>query len=136
MDRRTWSIQALNAVGIVGAFAIIFGLYPVLRPWIDFPLELLLGVAWSLLFAVLAWRRMDEAAREAHKNAWFWGGSFGLLLALLALIATFRMDPHPALLVRFSGQPVWLMLDGAVFAGGSACIGYALVWTIWWLRRR
>ncbi|HLZ81934.1 MAG TPA: hypothetical protein VKQ54_00100 [Caulobacteraceae bacterium] len=136
MDRRTWSIQALNAVGIVGAVAIIFGLYPVFRRWIDFPVELLMGVAWALAFAALVWRKMDETAREAHKNAWFWGGSFGFLLALLGLIAAFRMDPRPALLLRFSRQPVWLMVDGATIAGGAACAGYAVVWTVWWLRRR
>jgi hypothetical protein len=136
MDRRTWSIQALNAVGIVGGAAITFGLYPVFRRWIDFPLELLIGVVWALVFATLAWRRMDETAREAHKSAWFWGGSFGLVLALFGLIAAFRMDPHPALLLRFSRQPVWLMNVGAGIAVWATIAGYAVVWTVWWLRRR
>ena len=136
MDRRTWSIQALNAVGIVGAVTIIFGLYPVFRRWIDFPIELLMGVAWALAFGMLAWRKMDETAREAHKNAWFWGGSFGLMLALLGLITAFRMDPHPALLLKFRLQPVWLMTIGAGLAGGASAAGYAAVWAVWWLRRR
>jgi hypothetical protein len=136
MDRLTWSIQGLNAVGIAGFLALNFGLDFILRRWTAFPLALVIAIAWLTVFLILAWRKMDETARSAHKNAWFWGGSVGLGLGLLGLLTVFRMDPHPALLMRFGRQPVFLMMEGATIAAIPAFVGYALVWTGWWLRAK
>lgn len=62
-----------------------------------------LSVVWLLVFVIWAWKRTDEAAREAHKFAWFWGGSFGALAGLL-LILTLALAISPQL-KSASGQP-------------------------------
>ena len=46
-----------------------------------------IAVAFAVPVAWLAlnyWRAIDEAAREAQKWAWFWGGSGGMAAALEA----------------------------------------------------
>lgn len=83
--------------------------------------------------AILYWRAIDEAAREAHKFAWFWGGSNTILLAL----------PLPFLigdarLVALFGQrsPTEWLAIGVVGLIVVQMIGYGLVWAAWWLRQR
>jgi len=70
------------------------------------PLALSLGGAAVLAFMAwtmaVYWRNVDEAAREAHKFAWFWGGSGGLMLIppIAPLISTSLLEswfgPHTA----------------------------------------
>lgn len=38
------------------------------------------------------WRRMDEVQKEAHKFAWYWGGSAGLALAAAAMVIVQRIE--------------------------------------------
>ncbi|PZR31666.1 hypothetical protein [Caulobacter segnis] len=83
--------------------------------------------------AVVYWRNIDEAAREAHKFAWFWGGSNSILLAL----------PLPFLigdqrLIALFGQrsPTEWLAIGVVGLIVVQMVGYGLVWAAWWLRQR
>lgn len=102
------------------------------------PMPIQLTLALVLLTALVGasiyyWRLIDEAAREAHKFAWFWGGSTALGLALPVLF--------------FIDAATWEALLGAhdtrywVMAGVQAVVliqlaGYILVWVGWWLARR
>ena len=52
---------------------------------------------------VLYWRRLDEAAREAHKFAWYWGGSLGLGASVLLVNALQAMGAD-AIVVRHHGS--------------------------------
>lgn len=93
-----------------------------------------LGVA---IYACLSWwRRLDEAAREAHKWAWFWGGSAGMAAGFTVLITLyFRSDD--AAMGPLADMPVAEALyAGALFIVLSQAIGYAVAWTVWWLRHR
>ncbi|KAK0330671.1 hypothetical protein LTR94_031936, partial [Friedmanniomyces endolithicus] len=47
------------------------------------------GMAGGLWTGVLWMRSIDEAAREAHKSAWFWGGSAGMAIGGVVVIMTF-----------------------------------------------
>lgn len=82
------------------------------------------------------WRRLDEAAREAHKWAWFWGGSGGMSSGLIILIAVqFRSDPAAS--GPLSDMPATEALyNGAMFMVLSQAVGYAIAWAVWWLRHR
>ena len=118
---------------VLGASTVLLG-----ELGISLPPALILGgglvaVAVLLWVSVIYWQNIDEAAREAHTFAWFWGGSGGLLL-MLPVAAAIRGD----MLIAVFGQKspsdwVWLGF-GALLA--AQLIGYGLVWTIWWLRRR
>jgi hypothetical protein len=101
------------------------------------PMPVQLTVAAVLLVvgagaSIYYWRLIDEAAREAHKFAWFWGGSTALILALPTLF--------------FIDASIWEALLGAhdtrywVMAGVQAVVliqlaGYVLAWVGWWLFR-
>ncbi|NEX93016.1 hypothetical protein [Caulobacter sp. 17J65-9] len=95
------------------------------------------GVAGlSLKYCVQWWRTVDEAAREAHKFAWYWGGSLGLGVAGGLAIVLQRTPSTPLRdLAPLHG-------DAGLFATGVlACIvcqsvGYGVAWAGWWLARR
>ena len=119
--------------GIVGAGgALLEDMGLALPPTLVFGASL---VAVSVFFwvCVIYWRNIDEAAREAHKFAWFWGGTGGLLamLPLGALVSDER------LLAMFNERPPsqWVLL-GFLTLLTAQLIGYSLVWAGWWLRQR
>lgn len=98
------------------------------------------GLAVAGIWTSVLWMRsIDEAAREAHKSAWFWGGSGALLIALpLWMIATLPTTASWSLPDWFYGRtdPV---AHAALGAGGLMALmltGYGVAWAIWWLQRR
>ena len=88
------------------------------------------GVAWM--------RSIDEAAREAHKSAWFWGGSGGMAVGgVLVCLATLPQADSLHMPPLFDGRT-----DPAAYAATGAfgmmllmLIGYTVAWAWWWLRR-
>ena len=81
------------------------------------------------------WRGIDEAAREAHKWAWFWGGSSGMAFCLsLLLAASLRPEALNAALAGVSSDR--LVMAGVAFLLGCQMIGYGVAWGAWWLRHR
>jgi hypothetical protein len=87
-------------------------------------------MAWA---TVIYWRNVDEAAREAHKFAWFWGGSAGLIATLpLAIISdTAKLEA----LFGVRDASGWVVL-GLVAVAALQIAGYGLAWAGWWLVRR
>lgn len=83
------------------------------------------------------WRNIDEAAREAHKWSWYWGGSAGLCVVLVLF-----------LLVNLTGGQfghgaiaAWGLAGRELEAGMAAgvlppALGYTLAWGVWWARHR
>ena len=95
-----------------------------------------LVMAGGLMICIWWWRRLDEAAREAHKWAWYWGGSTGMLVGLvLMLVLTTR--PADIVLPASLGQtPADLVGAGMIITLGFQLVGYGLAWAWWWLGRR
>jgi hypothetical protein len=92
------------------------------------------------LWISLKWMAsIDEAAREAHKWAWFWGGSSGMAVGgILVIMAS--LPQSQALRI-----PAWYAdrTDPAAYAATGAfgmmilmIIGYAIAWGWWWWARR
>ena len=88
----------------------------------------------------IGWMRsIDEAAREAHKSAWFWGGCGGMAVGgVLVIIASVpqaaAFDIPAALGIR--NDPAALMALGAAALALLMTAGYTLAWAWWWWRRR
>ena len=82
-------------------------------------------VLWAI---VPAWRSLDEAAREAHTSAFFWGGTFGFLvflfLGMIEMVSVPYERPH---------LPEWLA--GVIVTFGVQLVGYLIFHVVWWLRR-
>jgi hypothetical protein len=93
-------------------------------------------MAAALLGGLWWWSRLDEAAREAHKWAWWWGGTAGMAFGAV-LLGTLMAHGQVAVISDWAGEgPV--VLFGA---GGAAILtfqlaGYTIAWAVWWLRRR
>ena len=98
----------------------------------------LLGIGGSFVVSVLWMRSIDEAAREAHKSAWFWGGSggmgVGMLIVVLAALPVAKTWSIPA---WYAGRT-----DPAAYAATGAfgmlilmLVGYMIAWAWWWLAR-
>lgn len=96
-----------------------------------------LVVALAMAGSVVYWRRLDEAAREAHKFAWYWGGSAGLGVATIAF----------ALMMGQAGVPVTTGFDGGTRPEDFVALGilgtilaqvtgYAIAWVGWWVSKR
>lgn len=89
-----------------------------------------LGMIVTLAAILWYWRGIDEAAREAHKWAWWWGGTGGMTIGAIVLLT---------MQLRELDLPAF---GPSAFASGMMAIlllqvtGYALAWAFWWLRNR
>src|SRR5436190_19665627 len=107
------------------------------------PLEVRLPIALVLVTPALVatcnyWRSIDEAAREAQKWAWFWGGSMGMALGVLAIAIGFV---RPEWFDIAAMLPEHATALSGIFYGAMAMVaaqfaGFLLAWAYWWARRR
>lgn len=87
-----------------------------------------LGLRW--------WSRLDEAAREAHKWAWYWGGSCGAALGFLAVAAATRLGQIGSSPMLASWTPAEAFYNGALALIACQLVGHGIAWAVWWLQRR
>lgn len=113
MSSRTGLLIALVLAGLLGTASV----------W--------LGGRWM--------KSIDEAAQEAHKWSWYWGGSIGMAVGMvLILMAMLPLSSNIRLESWFDGRtdPAAYMATGAVAIVGLMMIGYLLAWALWWFQRR
>jgi hypothetical protein len=96
-----------------------------------------LVLAWTAVIGVMVmryWRGIDEAAREAQKWAWFWGGVLGLGVSAVAL----KLNPFGLvdLVVPVGAGRQALLAYGAGIVVVGQLIGFHLAWAYWWWSRR
>ena len=143
-----WSSAAFVVV-VFGAFAL--GYYdgyreahsPGTSPR-EFPVWLFLvlvsaAMAASIWVGAIWMRSIDEAAQEAHKWSWYWGGSCGM--AVGAVIGLMAMLPQAATVTLPTLWPdradaAAYMATGAALMALVMTAGYTVAWGLWWLRRR
>jgi len=148
MSRFVASVQRLPgwthlSLAILPAFILLVLGVPMLKTglWL-FQIATLAGCVWGLVFSILWWRALDEIRREAHKVAWIWGGSSGLVLAVAVIVSIEYFRPlgdliqHAALAI-----PGWRpgpagFFYGVVFTAFVQFAGYGLVWAGWWAATR
>jgi hypothetical protein len=125
---------ALIAGALFGGFGEILGV----DEDVALPAALAVGALLGAVVTVVYWRRLDEAAREAHKSAWLWGGGGGLLLAFLALPALLLAPELPSGLPRFSERddPAGWLVNGVALVFLLQTAGYVAAWLVWWARKR
>lgn len=81
---------------------------------------------------------IDEAAQEAHKWSWYWGGSVGMAVGgVLIILATTPMAHGWTVPVIIEpASPAAYAASGAMGMLLLMIVGYGLAWGLWWLRRR
>lgn len=82
------------------------------------------------------WRSIDEAAQDAQKTAWFWGGSLAAIPALV--LASVLGDPRNGLsdhllILAPHGN---IVVAGALLLGLAQLVGFTVAWAIWWAAKR
>ena len=131
-----WSIAAIMT--LIG-LAIGLGLRKL--GLLDGPLGAVVMVAVVLAVGLVGtvgyWRRLDEAAREAHKFAWYWGGSCGMAVIVVLAVVLAKVDAGPLLIDLAEGAtPGDLVGLGMLTAMGVQALLYVMVWTGWWISKR
>lgn len=127
-------------MGVGGAFY-EEGLFPSLTRYM-LPVVVVVGVIGAVGSMWIGYRWMqsiDEAAQEAHKWAWFWGGSAAMALSMVLLfIGMTPMSKTIAIPSAFSGRtdPAAYATTGALWLLVLMVAGYSIAWGIWWLRHR
>jgi hypothetical protein len=90
------------------------------------------AMAWAAWFLWLYWRRLDEAAKEAQKFAWF-VGSIAALVLTAPLMMFFRLGALPLPHGLGPGVPFGL---GYMLLALSQLIGFLIAWVGWWQAKR
>lgn len=114
--------------------------------WISSNISLFAITALAVVLMVAAvgfgarWMKsIDEAAQEAHKWSWYWGGSIGMAVGM-ALILIGNLPQTAALrMASWYGErsdPAAYMATGAIGIVGLMMVGYLLAWALWWFQRR
>jgi hypothetical protein len=140
-DRKTMNdlavgLGALTVVGVSATAATPF--WP--ATWGQAPsigvVVLAAGLAVFLVLHTLYWwRSLDEAAKEAHKWAWWWGGNLGFIVGGAAVVIAALNGVHlpPA---RVPHTDAALIAAGLIAALAAQAVGYTLAWCGWWVARR
>ena len=127
---RLWISAALCAAAVV-LFVLVFRLSG------GSPMAATLAfggvMAAALAVSVWWWRGVDEAVREAHKAAWFWGGLVAVSAGAPFLIL---LRSAPDLLERAGTEPHDLFVAGVLAALTVQLVGYTIAWAVWWPKRR
>lgn len=89
--------------------------------WIVFPLLLVICLA-AFAGSIPWWRRLDDLQKNGHLLTWYWGGTIGLAVALMALIASTGVESP--------------LTKGAMYLIMGQVGGFLLAFLIWWLRGR
>jgi hypothetical protein len=128
---------ALSLAVMAGLVAFTF----VTRNWVHStgPWASMAAVAVAVVAAFastgLWWRRIDEAAREAHKSAWYWGACIGIAAGGAGLVALTVFGGAPPLILDRAPSPVGYFTSGALALLAAQVLGYAAAWAWWWGRR-
>ena len=142
-----WSAIGITGIGVavvLGAVAATFLASRGAVPLDQAMLVVFIAFATAVMIAAfgigVVWMRaIDEAAREAHKSAWYWGGSAGmavggvfLILAMLPQAVTLELP----LWLNGRNDPVAHAVTGAFVLMLLMVTGYGVAWAWWWWKRR
>lgn len=142
MFLRSWPPWIFLFAAVIPIVAVL-GLAPLLPR----PVALTIAGAWVIwagAMTFLHWSRLDEAARAAHRWAWYWGGTIGLTAALIigmvslkAPVVTSIISQMGSFLVSDSTPPEqsYLFL-GVMLCGVGQALGFAGAWLYWWAAKR
>ncbi|WP_292043471.1 MULTISPECIES: hypothetical protein [unclassified Brevundimonas] len=92
----------------------------------------------SFAYGTFWMKSIDEAAQEAHKWSWYWGGSVGLSLGMVAFVLSLAPVTAQWTIPTLNGRtdPVAYAATGAFGLMLLLTAGYGIAWAWWWFSRR
>lgn len=133
--------RTLPILGLLGLLGVATGFAMARAAGMESPPGLRWGVlAVSLVFAVwltlVYWRRIDEAAREAQKSAWFWGSGAGALIGFAGVTWLASRDATLGGWLPPGASAEALVQAGAMGVLACQVVGFFIAWAIWWWSKR
>ena len=106
-------------------------------PWVLVAFTMLM-VCPSLWWSVIYWKSIDEMAKRAHLDAFFWGGGVIAWALFLPFIVPMLTLPNFKIMAieAYSTSYTHAFGVGASAAIGATLLGYAVFWLIWWAKKR
>ena len=105
--------------------------------WVTLPLAIVV-VGFSFWIGAVWMKSIDEAAQEAHKWSWYWGGSAGMAVAMVGYLLSFLPESSTWQLPTLTGRtdPMAYAVTGGLAVVLLMMAGYLVAWALWWLKRR
>jgi hypothetical protein len=92
-----------------------------------------IGLVWGQKY----WKAIDEMAKRAHLDSWFWGGS---IVAIPILSIGFMLYAMPEIKIdlidRLAPTPSAAFGLGIWVTYIALLLGYTIFWLIWWAKKR
>lgn len=137
-------VMGFSLIGVLAAFAVVA---IVMLNWPETGKTQVMSLAGlaagvlimgaAMVYSIRWWRGVDEAVRQAHSWAWYWGGSTGLAFVGIFYMASVFTDGEVSRrlveMLGVAGREVEL---GVGIATVPMLFGYGIAWVIWWLRHR
>ena len=140
----TVTLLFVTSLLVSGLFGFATGYLEQKAPPVWVLVAAVVGIGVSITVTVLLaqqtlryWRTIDELARRAHTDSWFWGGSIGMGFGLAIAIAAGTLKdltPLHAWITRLT--PADALVVGGVSVAGAALLGYCIWWAGFWLAQR
>jgi hypothetical protein len=133
--------RTLPILGLLGLLGVAAGFALARAAGMDAPP----GLRWAVLAATLVsavwltliyWRRIDEAAREAQKSAWFWGSGAGALVGFAGVTSLASRDSTMGGWLPPGASAEALVQAGAMGVLACQIVGFFIAWAIWWWSKR
>lgn len=110
------------------------------NPWVVLTVAGVVAVV-SFIFSLRWMQGLDELAQRAHYEAWYWGGSLGLMAVVFAIVAAPALEQVVDLERMFAPLAIYSGESAGFVSGAMATvivmgIGYGLWWVFFWLRKR
>jgi hypothetical protein len=91
----------------------------------------------SMWWSVGYWKTIDEMARRAHLDSWFWGGTLGSIpLGVLGIGALLMPSLKIDIIERLALTSTQVFGLGAIAIYGCMLLGYTIFWFVWWAQKR
>lgn len=128
-------LTAIVCSGLI--LGVLYEKLSVLNALQGFMAYFLAAVIICIPFGLSWWKKVDEAVREAHKSAWFWGGSIGMTIMIGLVTANLFLDRSilAGLIKHFHFEGFEFEL-GMLMTVFLMSYGYIAAWMLWWSKRR
>jgi hypothetical protein len=105
-------------------------------PWI-FMAFTMLAMVVTLWWSITYWKAIDEMAKRAHLDAFYWGATISWML-FLPIISICWVFPEFkfAMIETLSMSATQNFALGVASTVSVTCIGYGVVWLVWWAIKR
>lgn len=98
---------------------------------------LFIGFSIGFFLCVKFWRTIDEAARRAHLDAFYWGGPIAwMVIAPVVILPSKIKNYELSFIERLDMSSSEIFGLGIVTAVIATIIGYGVAWVIWWVTKR